>query len=32
MFLKPFEDSSYDKAIVADEGNEKMIYAYTEVL
>ena len=30
-FLKDFEDESYDREIVA-EGNEKMVYAYTEVL
>jgi len=31
LFLKNYEDDSYDKDIVA-EGNEKMVYAYTEVL
>lgn len=31
LFLKICEDESYDKDIVA-EGNEKMVYAYTEVL
>ena len=30
-FLKDYEDESYDREIVA-EGNEKMVYAYTEVL
>ncbi len=30
-FLKDYEDESYDKEIVA-EGNERMVYAYTEVL
>lgn len=30
LFLKICEDESYDKDIVA-EGNEKMVYAYTEV-
>lgn len=31
MFLKPYEEESYDKYIVA-EGNERMVYTYTEVL
>lgn len=31
-FLKPYEEDSYEKSIVETEGNEKMIYTYTEVL
>lgn len=30
-FLRDYEDDCYDKDIVA-EGNEKMVYAYTETL
>ena len=30
-FLKPYEEDSYDKALVESEGNERMVYAYTEV-
>lgn len=30
-FIKEYEDEGYAKEIIA-EGNEKMVYAYTEVL